>query len=111
MKRFKALLITAILVFVLLVITGAFFTISETQQAVILHLGKPVRIIVGNRTPEELAELQGWMDENAPGVPGRCRHDGQEAPTGRQLCKVENRQPVAVHHECTDRVRRKIAPR
>ncbi len=69
MKRFKALLITAILVFILLVITGAFFTISETQQAVILHLGKPVRIIVGNRTPEEMAELQTWMDENAPDVP------------------------------------------
>ncbi len=68
MKRFRRLLIAALVLFALLVVTGAFYTISETQQAVILHLGKPIRVIVGNRTPEEMAELQAWMDENAPGV-------------------------------------------
>jgi membrane protease subunit HflC len=54
--------------FALLVVLGAFFTISETEQAVILQLGNPVRVIVGNRTPEEMQQLQDWMNENAPGV-------------------------------------------
>jgi membrane protease subunit HflC len=68
MKRFRRLLIAALVIFALLVVTGAFFTVSETQQAVILHLGKPVRVIVGDRTPEEMAALEDWMAANAPGV-------------------------------------------
>ena len=68
MKRLKRLLYTLAGLFALLVVLGAFFTISETEQAVILQLGSPIRVIVGNRTPDELAELQAWMDINAPGV-------------------------------------------
>ncbi len=68
MKPLKRLLYGLAGLFILLVFLGAFFTISETEQAVILQLGDPIRIIVGDRTPEELAELQTWIDENAPGV-------------------------------------------
>jgi membrane protease subunit HflC len=68
MKRVKRLLYGLAGLFILLVFLGAFFTISETEQAVILQLGNPIRIIVGNRTPEELAGLQAWIDVNAPGV-------------------------------------------
>ncbi|PIE51314.1 HflC protein [Candidatus Fermentibacteria bacterium] len=61
--------ITGVLVILgLMVFFGAFFTIDETQQAVILQLGKPVRVIVGDRTPEELAEIEAWMESNAPEV-------------------------------------------
>jgi membrane protease subunit HflC len=68
MKPIRRLLAAAVVIFALLVFMGAFFTVSETEQAVILHLGKPVRVIAGNRTPEERAELEAWMAENAPGV-------------------------------------------
>jgi modulator of FtsH protease HflC len=68
MKRLKRLLYTVIAVFALLVVLGAFFTVSETEQAVILQLGNPIRVIVGDRTPEEMAYLQAWIDENTPGV-------------------------------------------
>jgi len=68
MRRLKHIMFGIGAIFILMVILGAFFTISETEQAVILQLGSPVRVIVGNRTPEEMAELQSWMDTNAPGV-------------------------------------------
>jgi modulator of FtsH protease HflC len=68
MRRLKHLIYGIAAIFVLLVVLGAFFTISETEQAVILQLGNPIRVIVGDRSPEEMAELQAWMDVNAPGV-------------------------------------------
>lgn len=68
MKRFKRIAYLLIGIFALMVVLGAFFTVSETQQAVILQLGNPVRVIVGDRTPEEMAEIEAWMAENAPGV-------------------------------------------
>lgn len=57
-----------IVMFGLLVFFGAFFTIDETEQAVILQLGRPVRVILGDRTDEEMAEMEAWMAANAPGV-------------------------------------------
>jgi len=57
-----------LIVFALLIFFGAFFTIDETEQAVILQMGKPVRVIVGNRTPEEMSSLELWIQEYAPGV-------------------------------------------
>lgn len=68
MKRLKRLLYIIAAVFVLMVFLGAFFTVSETEQAVILQLGEPIRVIVGDRTPEEIAELRAWIEANAPGV-------------------------------------------
>ncbi len=68
MKRVKHIIYAAAALFLLLVVLGAFFTISETEQGVILQLGNPVRVIVGNRTPEQMADLHAWMDVNAPGV-------------------------------------------
>ena len=68
MKRFKRILYGVMGLLLLLVILGAFFTISETQQAVILQLGNPIRVIVGDRTPEQMEELQEWMNANTPGV-------------------------------------------
>jgi len=68
MKRMKRLVLALVALFALMVILGAFFTVSETQQAVILQLGNPVRVIVGDRTPGEMAALEAWMAENAPGV-------------------------------------------
>ena len=68
MRRIKHIGYALVGLFIVLVITGAFFTVSETEQAVILQLGNPVRVIVGDRTPEEMAELDDWMDVNAPGV-------------------------------------------
>ena len=68
MKRFKRILYGLLGFFLLLVVLGAFFTISETQQAVILQLGNPIRVIVGDRTEAQMEELQQWIDANAPGV-------------------------------------------
>ena len=68
MKRVKNIIYGLAALFILLVVTGAFYTISETEQAVILQLGNPVRVIVGNRTAGEMAELELWMEENAQGV-------------------------------------------
>ncbi len=68
MKRVKYTIYGLAALFILLVITGAFFTISETEQGVILQLGSPVRVIVGNRTAGEMAELELWMEEHAAGV-------------------------------------------
>ncbi len=68
MKRVKHIIYGLAALFILLVITGAFFTVSETEQAVILQLGNPVRVIVGDRTAEEIAELELWMEEHAQGV-------------------------------------------
>ena len=67
MRRLKHLLYGIAALFILMVVLGAFFTVSEMEQAVILQLGNPVRIIVGNRTPEEMTELQVWIDANSPG--------------------------------------------
>jgi len=64
----KGCLTVIFILFGILVISGAFFTIDETEQAVILQLGKPVRVIVGNRTEQEMSEIEAWMQENAPGV-------------------------------------------
>ena len=66
--KLKGCLTGVVVLIGILVVFGAFFIIDETQQAVILQLGKPVRVIVGNRTTEEMAELELWMAENAPGV-------------------------------------------
>ena len=68
MKHLKYSIFSLAALFVLMVVLGAFFTISETEQAVILQLGNPVRMIVGNRTPEEMADIQAWINDNAPGV-------------------------------------------
>jgi len=68
MRRLKHLIYFVAALFALLVVLGAFFTVSETEQAVILQLGNPIRVIVGDRTPEEMAALQTWIDSNAPGV-------------------------------------------
>jgi len=66
--KFKGCLVGVVVLVALMLVFGAFFVISETEQAVVLQLGKPVRVIVGNRTPEEMAEMELWMAENAPGV-------------------------------------------
>lgn len=66
--KLKGCLTGVVVLIGIMVVFGAFFTIDETQQAVILQMGKPIRVIVGNRTPEEMAELELWMAENAPGV-------------------------------------------
>lgn len=68
MKRLKHLLYGIVALFALMVVLGAFFTISETEQAVILQLGNPIRVIAGDRTPEQMADLQAWIDANTPGV-------------------------------------------
>lgn len=68
MRRLKHLLYGIAALFILMVVLGAFFTVSETEQAVVLQLGNPIRVIVGNRTSEEMTELQAWIDANAPGV-------------------------------------------
>jgi len=68
MRRLKHILFSLAALFILMVVLGAFFTISETEQAVILQLGNPVRMIVGDRTPEQMADLQTWIDSNTPGV-------------------------------------------
>ena len=68
MKRLKRLIYLVVAIFALMVFLGAFFTISETQQAVILQLGNPIRVIVGNRPQEDVDELRVWMEENTPGV-------------------------------------------
>ena len=58
-----------ILVIVLgLIVKCSVFVVHETEQAVVLQFGRPVRMIVGDRTPEELDSLQSWIDENAPGI-------------------------------------------
>ena len=66
--KFKGCLTGVIVLIVGMIFFGAFFTINETQQAVILQLGKPIRVIAGSRTPEEMAHLELWIAENAPGV-------------------------------------------
>ncbi|MCK5784988.1 MAG: protease modulator HflC [Candidatus Sabulitectum sp.] len=66
--KFKGCLTGVVVLVVTMILFGAFFVIKETEQAVILQLGEPIRVIVGNRTPEELAVLELWMTENAPGV-------------------------------------------
>ncbi len=68
MRRFKHMLYGIAALFLLMVVLGAFFTVNEMEQAVILQLGNPIRMIVGERTPEQMADLQAWMDINAPGV-------------------------------------------
>lgn len=68
MRRVKHIIYGLAALFILLVVTGAFFTISETEQAVVLQLGNPVRVIVGNRTAEEIVGIQSWIDANAQGV-------------------------------------------
>jgi membrane protease subunit HflC len=68
MKKFSGCLVLVIVTVVILVLTGTLFIVNETQQAVVLQLGKPIRVIVGNRTDDELAALQEWMDANAPDV-------------------------------------------
>ncbi len=66
--KFKGCLTGVTVLAVVFILFGAFFVINETEQGVILQMGKPVRVIVGNRTPEEIAELELWITENAPGV-------------------------------------------
>jgi len=68
MRRIKHMLYGIAALFLLMVVLGAFFTVNEMEQAVILQLGNPIRVIVGDRTPEQMAELQAWIDINAPGV-------------------------------------------
>lgn len=66
--KFKGCLTGIIAIVAGFILFGAFFTIDETQQAVILQFGRPLRVIVGDRSPDEMAELELWMEENAPGV-------------------------------------------
>lgn len=68
MSRIRKVLYAILALFVLLLITGAFFVVSETEQAVILQLGKPIRVISGDRSPEEQQDLRDWISENEPGV-------------------------------------------
>lgn len=68
MRRLKHLIYGIAALFLLMIVLGAFFTVDEMEQAVILQLGNPIRVIVGDRTPEEMADLQAWIDINAPGV-------------------------------------------
>ncbi len=68
MRRLKHVLYGMAALFLLMVVLGAFFTVNEMEQAVILQLGNPIRVIVGNRTPEQMADLQAWIDLNTPGV-------------------------------------------
>lgn len=68
MRKLGGCFMTIGIMVVLLVLTGTLFTVNETQQAVILQLGRPVRVIVGNRTPGEMDTLRTWMEANAPGV-------------------------------------------
>jgi membrane protease subunit HflC len=68
MKKLKMFLWAAAAIFALMVIFGAFYVVTETDQVVLLQLGKPVKVIAGDRTEAERQELQAWMDENAPGV-------------------------------------------
>ncbi|MBC8428725.1 MAG: protease modulator HflC [FCB group bacterium] len=67
MKRKNIIIALSILVSIVIIKEGLFI-ISETEQAVILQLGNPIRIIVGNRSPEEIVEIETWISENAPGV-------------------------------------------
>lgn len=66
--KVKGCLTSALVFFGLLVFFGAFFIVDETEQAVILQLGRPVRVILGQRTEAEMAEIEAWMAENAPDV-------------------------------------------
>ena len=66
--KLKGCVTGVIVLFGLLVFFGAFFIVDETEQAVILQLGRPVKVIIGNRTEDELAEMEEWMADNAPGV-------------------------------------------
>jgi membrane protease subunit HflC len=68
LRYFKGCITAFIVLFGILVISGAFFILDETEQAVVLQLGKPVRVIVGDRTEEEMVEIETWMAQNAPGV-------------------------------------------
>ncbi len=68
MRRIKHLIYGIAAFFLLMVVLGAFFTVNEMEQAVILQLGNPIRVIVGDRTPEQMATLQAWIDINTPGV-------------------------------------------
>ncbi len=66
--KIKGCLTGVLVIFALMIVFGAFFVVTETEQAVILQFGKPIKVIAGDRPPEELAELNLWMTENAPGV-------------------------------------------
>jgi membrane protease subunit HflC len=68
MRHLKRILMISVAVLAFLVVTGALFTVSETQQAVVLQFGRPVRVILGDRTPEQQALVDAWMAENAPDV-------------------------------------------
>ncbi|MBN1434188.1 protease modulator HflC [Candidatus Fermentibacterales bacterium] len=58
----------ALLVLAALLLKCSVFVVKETEQAVVLQFGRPVRMIVGERPPEELAQLQDWIDENSQGL-------------------------------------------
>jgi membrane protease subunit HflC len=66
--KVKGCLTAGLVFFGLLVFFGAFFIVDETEQAVILQLGRPVKVILGQRTEAEMAEIEAWMAENAPDV-------------------------------------------
>jgi membrane protease subunit HflC len=68
MGKLKMAAWAVLAILVLLVVFGAFFVVYETDQVVLLQLGKPVRVIAGDRPEAERQVLQTWMDENAPGV-------------------------------------------
>lgn len=68
MKRLRQLVMASLLLVAFLVLTGSLFVISETEQAVILQFGRPVRVIVGDRTPEQMEQIESWMEANAPDV-------------------------------------------
>lgn len=66
--KLKGCLTGIFVVFGLLIFFGAFFIVDETEQAVILQLGRPIKVIIGDRTEEEMAQIEEWMAENSPDV-------------------------------------------
>ena len=68
MKPARTIVVSVIIVFVLIVASSTVYTISETQQAVITQMGKPVKIIVGSTRPGEIDEdalvrVQAWNEQ------------------------------------------------
>lgn len=59
-------LVVVALVFLAVALVGSsVFQVDETQQALVLRLGQPVRMVVGGNTMATLGDLQRNMDERA----------------------------------------------
>jgi len=68
MKHVGRLVVISLAVVAFLVLTGSLFVVSETEQAVVLQFGRPVRVVLGDRTEEQEALIDAWMAEHAPGI-------------------------------------------